>query len=355
MRGLIRVLSKGVVALSFIAACGGDSTSPGGTLGSVVYAGTFASATESGTISFSVGASGSTSATGKMVQLNGATTALSGSASSAGSVSLNGGEFSFKGTIASGTLTGTFTSSKSSGSVTADTQGTGADTTRSFCGTYVTDADYGWLNFVAPPTGAVTGFAVAGIGGLAAGGTSATITGTLSGSTLTATSNAGTPIAGVVSTDGTTVTGTYRPAGSATGSFSAGTAWCGTSTGTTSLTSAGGFWASALGLPTTLNVVLTQNGSVVGGTGAIHVSNVVGYSGDRITVLGGSFTSQSLTFTAQVGANPVGDGTFFHGTLTFTGTVSNGTSATGTLVYTPPKTATQLFAQQTVTGFTISR
>jgi hypothetical protein len=104
-----------------------------------------------------------------------------------------------------------------------------------------------------------------------------------------------------------------------------------------------------------MNVVLTQNGSSVGGTGAIHVTNVVSFTGDRFTILSGSFTSQSLTFTAQLGANPVGDGTFFHGTLTFTGTVSNGTSATGTLVFTPPQTKTQLFAQQTVTGFTISR
>jgi hypothetical protein len=50
-----------------------------------------------------------------------------------------------------------------------------------------------------------------------------------------------------------------------------------------------------------------------------------------------------VTFTAQLGANPVGDGTFYIGTMSFTGTESSSTTITGVLTYTPPRTLSQTF------------
>jgi len=42
-------------------------------------------------------------------------------------------------------------------------------------------------------------------------------------------------------------------------------------------------------------------------------------------------------------------------TLSFTGTLASNTAATGTMKYTPPRTLTQTFTEQTVTGVSITR
>lgn len=347
-----------IAALAFAVACGGGSgtTAPvntGGTptVASVPYVGSFASATESGTLSFTLGASVS----GSIVLLNGTTTALTGTyAASSGAVTLSGGAYNVSGTVANGTFNGSYGTATGSGTVTAQAQGATGVTSKTFCGTYVNGGDFGWLDLVVSPTGTVTGFAVSGVGLQS----SVTITGTLAGTTLTATTNQAVAVNGALSTDGTSVTGTYLPAGSAqtsAGTFSAGTAKCGTAIGTSPSTSIAGAWATGAGASTVLNLVLTETGSVVDGTGAIHVAGPLGYTGDRFKILSGSFTSPTMTFTAQLGANPVGDGTFWYGTLSYTGALSNNTTATGTMIYTPPRTLTQIFTAQTVTGVSIGR
>lgn len=347
-----------MAALSVATACGGGSTatSPntGGTTPTTVtpvaYVGSFASAGESGTLSFSLGAS----VTGSIVLLNGTTTALTGMyAASSGNVSLSGGAYNFTGTVANGTFNGSYGTATGSGTVTALVQGSAGVTTKTFCGTYVNGGDFGWLDLVVSPAGAVTGFAVSGLGLKQ----SVTITGTLSGTVLTATTNEAVAVTGTVSSDSTSVAGTYVPseATSSGGTFSAGTAKCGTVIGTSPSTSIAGAWLTPNGASTVLNIVITEQGTALDGTGAIHVAGPSGYTGDRFKILSGSFTSPNVTFTARLGANPVGDGTFWYGTLTFTGTLSSNTAASGTMKYTPPRTLTQIFTEQTVTGVSIGR
>lgn len=325
-----------LVVLSLFTACSGGGPTTVDT--SLAFVGSFASATESGTVSFSLASASS----GSMVQVNGTTTALTGTyAASTGAVSLSGGGFTFNGTVASGGLTGTFASMKSSGKFSA-AQVTAGATTKTFCGSYVTTGDYGWLNLVVSSTGVVSGFTVSGN----PMGSSSTITGTLVGTTLTSTTNLSGAINGVVTADGTTFNGTYVPSGSsqtAAGTVLAATTTCGTSTGTTSSTSLAGSWSGNPALATVLNVVFTQTGTTLGGGGAIHVTTIPGYTGDSFRILSGSFTSPNVTFTAQLGANPVGDGTFYIGTMSFTGTESSSTTITGVLTYTPPRTLSQTF------------
>lgn len=356
---LDRAALLAICALSLATACSGggsSATSPntGGTTPTTVtpvpYVGTFASATQSGTLSFTLGSSVS----GSLVLLSGTTTALTGTyAASSGAVTLSGGGYNISGTAANGTFNGSYGTATGSGSVTALTQGSTGVTTKTFCGTYVNGGDFGWLDLVVSPAGAVTGFAVSALGLKQ----SVNITGTLSGSALTATTTEAVAVTGAVSTDGASVAGTYAPSGSTAsgGTFSAGTAKCGTVIGTSPTTSVAGAWSTPNGAATVLNLVLTETGTVVDGTGAIHVAGPSGYTGDRFKILSGSFTSPTMTFTAQLGANPVGDGTFWYGTLTYTGTLSSNTSATGTMIYTPPRTLTQTFTAQTVTGVTIGR
>lgn len=325
---------------------GGPST------GAAVYIGSFASATESGTMTLSLAAA----STGTMVQVNGTTTALSGSYSaSTGAVSLSGGGFTYTGILANGALTGTFRSAKSTGAFTAQSQTVAATPPKAFCGSYVSNTDYGWINFVASSTGSVTGFAVSGSGGI---NTSVPLTGTLTGSALTATTSTSTAISGVVSTDGTTLNGSYIPNGngqSAPGTILAASTMCGTSSGVTAANSVAGYWGSDASLSTVLNVVFTQIGTSVAGSGAIHITNNGSYTGNFFRILSGSFNGQTVSFTAQLGANPVGDGTFWYGSLTYTGTESSSSTATGILTYTPPRTLTQSFPTQAVAGVTITR
>ena len=345
-------------ALWFATACSGGSsaTSPntGGTTPTivtpVVYVGSLASASENGTLSFSLGSS----VTGSLVLLNGTTTALTGTyAASSGNVTLGGGGYNISGTVANGAFNGSYATATGSGTVTALTPGSTGATTRTFCGTYVNGGDFGWLDLVVSPAGVVTGFAVSGLGLKQ----SVTITGTVSGSALTATTNEAVAVSGTVSADSTSVDGTYLPSGSgsAGGTFSAGTAKCGTVIGTSPSTSIAGAWSTPNGAATVLNIVLTETGTALDGTGAIHVAGPSGYTGDRFKILSGTFASPNVTFTARLGANPVGDGTFWYGSLTFTGTLSNNTTASGTMKYTPPRTLTQIFAEQTVTGVAIGR
>ncbi len=344
-------------ALSLAAACSAGSDSitidtGGSSTGAAVYIGSFASATESGTVTLSLAAA----ATGTMVQVNGTTTALTGTYSaSSGAVSLSGGGFTYTGILVSGTLTGTFRSAKSFGAFTAQSQTAAATPPKAFCGSYVSNTDYGWINFVASPTGNVSGFAVSGSGGLS---TSVPLTGTLTGSALTASTSTSTAISGVVSTDGTTINGSYIPNGNSQavpGTILAATTMCGTSSGVTAANSVAGYWGSDASLSTMLNVVFTQTGTSIAGSGAIHVTNNGSYTGNFFRILNGSFNGQTLSFTAQLGANPVGDGTFWYGTLTYTGTEASSSTATGILTYTPPRTLTQTFPTQAVAGVTITR
>ena len=123
-----------------------------------------------------------------------------------------------------------------------------------------------------------------------------------------------------------------------------------------------GSWATAGGGAPSLNFQLVQTGSSVTGAGTIGVAPLApvsgpstpAYTGDNFTITSGTFNAPNLSFTASLGANPDGAGGFYRGTLTFNGTLS-GTTIVGTATFTPPRTATQIFSMQTMTGATLTR
>ena len=125
---------------------------------------------------------------------------------------------------------------------------------------------------------------------------------------------------------------------------------------------AAGAWSTKAGAQTSFHFQLVQTGSSLSGAGTIGVPALApitgpatpAYTGDNFTIKSGDFTSPSVSFTATLGANPDGAGGFYRGTLTFSGTL-NGNTMSGTLTFMPPRTATQIFAAQTVTGMTLTR
>ena len=123
-----------------------------------------------------------------------------------------------------------------------------------------------------------------------------------------------------------------------------------------------GSWATPNGAQTRLSVQLLATGSSLSGAGTLGVpplapitgSAALPYTGDNFTITCGSFSSPTVSFTATLGANPNGSGGFYNGTLSFAGAVNGGTMS-GTLTFTPPRTATQTFAAQTVSGVTLTK
>jgi hypothetical protein len=128
------------------------------------------------------------------------------------------------------------------------------------------------------------------------------------------------------------------------------------------ITGVAGLWSTPAGVQTSLNVQLMQADVVLTGTGTLGVPPLApttgpatpAYTGDNFTITSGSFVDPNVSFTATLGANPDGAGGFYHGTLSFNGTQS-GSTMTGTLTFTPPRTASQVFAAQTVSAVALKR
>ena len=123
-----------------------------------------------------------------------------------------------------------------------------------------------------------------------------------------------------------------------------------------------GSWSTPGTTRPSIRVELTQTESSLSGTGTIGVpplAPVTGpatpaYTGDNFTITSGRFDSPTLSFIATLGANPDGMGGFYHGTVSFSGTLSGGTML-ATFAYTPPRTATQSFERQIVTGVALTK
>src|SRR5437879_5273191 len=111
-----------------------------------------------------------------------------------------------------------------------------------------------------------------------------------------------------------------------------------------------GSWSTQAGTQTSIRFQLVQTGSSLSGAGTITVPPLApitgpaipAYTGDDFTITSGSFNNPNVSFTATLGANPDGTGGFYRGTLSFSGTLSGGTIS-GTLTFTPPRTASQTF------------
>ena len=366
--------------VAVLASCsvGGDKSSgptPTGT--TTTYTGAFANSTRSGTIAVAITSSSApallalptginaqsssavSTASATMVFTDGTSTTLSGNyTASTGAVSLSGtGGFSSGGTLTNGTLRGTVTSSGGTGTFVAYPPASGIST-KVFCGTYG-GSDAGFWNIVISPTGKVSGGAAS-----VRGARTLSFTGTLSGSTITFTTSDNGSALGTLSADGLSISGTWTGNAGESGTFQSGTSICGALTpGTVPANvtpNVSGSWVSPSSSSTHAWVAILQTGSALSGAGVLTTPAIVpiagpsspAYTGDAYTITSGTFSGSAVTFTASLGSNPAGNGTFFHGTLTFTGTLSGTGTMTGTLNFTPPATASQSFGAQTLTGFT---
>jgi hypothetical protein len=371
------------VLISILASCsaGGDkssSSTPTGTTS--IYTGAFANATRSGTIAVSIISSSapallalptginaqSTSAVGTasatMVFTDGTSTTLSGNyTASTGALSLSGnGGFSLSGTLSAGTLRGTVTSGGGTGSFVAYTS-TAGSSAKVLCGTYG-GSDAGFWNIVISPTGTVSGGAAS-----IRGARTLTFNGTLSGSTITFTTSDNGSATGTLSADGLSITGTWSGNPGESGTFQGSTGICGTPTpGTVPAAvtpNVSGSWVTPTSSSTHAWVAILQVGSALSGAGVLTTPAIIPisgpstpvYTGDAFTITSGTFSGSSVTFTASVGNNPAGNGTFFHGSLTFRGTLSGTNTMTGTLNFTPTPNLSQTFGAQTLTGFTFTK
>lgn len=371
------------VLVSVLASCsaGGDKSSGVTSTGTTTnYTGAFANSTRSGTIAVAITSSSAqallalptginaqsanavSSANATMVFTDGTSTTLSGTfTSSTGALSLSGtGGFSLTGTVASGTLRGNVTSGGGTGTFVAYASAAGSSA-KVFCGTYG-GSDAGFWNIVISPTGAVSGGAAS-----IRGARTLTFNGTLSGSTITFTTSDNGSATGTLSSDGLSISGTWTGNANESGTFQGGTGICGTPIpGTVPATvtpNVSGSWVTPASSSTHAWAAILQTGSALSGAGVLTTPAIVpilgpsspAYTGDAYTITSGSFSGSAVTFTASLGSNPAGNGTFFHGTLTFAGTLSGTNTLTGTLTFTPPATASQSFGAQTLTGFTFNK
>jgi hypothetical protein len=303
----------------------------------------------------------SSSATGTLVFIDGSSLSLGGSFSpSTGILALRGTGGSFlDGTLSGGALSGTAASSGSSGIFVSFPPAASGEISRVLCGTF-SGSDVGFWNIVIAPTGAVRGVAAS-----IRSATYTTLSGTLSGTVLSLTSSQPGSAEGALSADGTLVAGTWLAQGS--GTFQGGTGSCGTTTpGTPPPTapppSVSGSWVTPESADPRGWIALLSAGSVVSGSGVLTTSPIVpttgpsapAWTGDAFTITSGSFVGSTVMFSASLGSNPVGN-TFVHGTLLFTGTLTGTSTLTGTMNFTPPRTATQVFAARSVTDFVLLR
>jgi hypothetical protein len=313
--------------------------------------------TSSFTAAASSAASAPTSISGTLSTTDGATATLSGTFDVAtGALHATGGNYDLSGSLAGATLSGSVTGAHGGGSFAAAPASSSGVTAKAYCGAYSsTDHDAGWFNLVVSASGAVSGV-TRSVTGQSTNGT--VLSGSQSGSTLTLSSSQIQSGTATIGGDGSSLTGTFTQTGGITGSFQGSAADCGGATSATTTApppplTISSLWATTLGLPTIVRAVLIGSGSAVSGSGTITV-NIPSYTGDDFTITSGSYTAPNITFSGTLGHNPNGSGGFFLGSLSFTGTV-NGSTMTGTLTYTPPRTATQTFSAQTATGVTMTR
>jgi trimeric autotransporter adhesin len=353
----LRALTIAGIVSICVTGCASDGTvagvNSGGNPGpTTTYVGTFANATQSGGFTIQVGAT----ATGTLSTGDGTMTSLTGSFdATSGALHMTGGSNSLNGTLANGTINGTFTNAGGTGQFSAAPNSSTGTVPRVYCGSYASTAnnEVGWLNLVIATTGAVSGTAQA----VNVSGKSAiTMTGTLSGSTLTLTTSEQLTATATMSSDANSLSGSFNQSGGATGTFQASKASCGGATGVTAASSASsdGLWQTANITANAMMLVLVPTAAGLTGSGTITVA-IPSYTGNDFIITSGSLTGTAVSFVGTLGSNPNPGGAPFVGAIAFTGTLTGTTSMTGTLVYTPPRTKTQTFTEQTVTGMTLTK
>ncbi|MEP0546594.1 MAG: hypothetical protein ABJF88_06655 [Rhodothermales bacterium] len=206
-----RTLLLLVLLVPFAVGC--DSTEedpPAGTAGT--YVGTLAGAQTSGVLEVTIDGS---DASGSFALAGGGERSVSGSAHppltgsfNAGALQLEGGGYTFTGTLSGGVLSGTWTGpGGTSGSFSALLEGEGT-VVAVYCGAYDTANDDGTFNLVRQDA-SLRGFAVSSVDG-----DTIDLSGSVSGNTLTIYATAAGPTANVatatLAADGATFTGTVN-------------------------------------------------------------------------------------------------------------------------------------------------
>lgn len=131
--------------------------------------------------------------------------------------------------------------------------------------------------------------------------------------------------------------------------------------GVTANTGIAGSWSTPTSAANSMIVQLALAGTALSGSGTITVPPISPssgpatptYTGNDFTITSGTYTAPDVQFSATLGSNPDGAGGFYHGTLSFTGSLNNGTLS-GSMTFTPPRTASQTFSVQTVGGMTLN-
>lgn len=362
-------------AVSLLAACsnggGRDSGTTAVTLTGPVttYVGAFAGANWSGTLSVQV-SNASDAAISTVVFIDGTSASGSGNlSSSTGGLFINGSTSGFllSGGLSSGALTGSVLSGTVTGVFVAAPIAAGGVTAKVLCGTFA-GSSMGFWNLVILSTGSVSGVTAA----LGTGNTT-TLAGTLSGNAITLTTSDRGGAQGTLSADGSSVSGTWAGAGASTGSsgsgtFQAATETCGsTSPGSPPDTapppSVSGSWTTSGSNATSVSfAALLQSGSSVSGSGLLTTAPLLpisgpsapAYAGNSYAITSGNISNSTVMFTAALGGSAVGNAGA-SGTLSFVGKFAAASTLTGTLTFTPPATASQTFATQTITGFTLTK
>lgn len=360
------------------ACAGGGNDVTGATAGGVVtstYVGTFVSQNESGTVTLTTARAGASDALRRtgislselsaatlqaggaaatLVTVGGVAATLSGTFNATtGLFSVSGNDYTFNGTASTGVVAGSYSGPEGNGQYATVQQATTGAAPRTYCGNWQRGTDFGWFNIV------VAGSVVTG----AASGphdSPVVLTGSASGTAFSGTTSDGAqPFQGALSTDLSSISGSFGTSGSP-GTFSGADGACNSSGGGTSsaptILNPSGFWQSAIGIAAGMQITILVSGSAVTGTGVITTQPIApssgpaspAWTGDGFTITSGSYSNGSITFASTlVGANGGANGTVLHGTLSFTGTLTNATTMTGTLTFTPTATLTQGFSQQT--------
>jgi fibronectin-binding autotransporter adhesin len=202
----------------------GNTAGGGGGGAPTTYAGTIADSLKSGIISVTV--SPSLTALGSITFIGGAPISLTGTLNgTANTLAVTGGGYTLSGSTSAGSLTGTYSGPGGTGDFVATSDSVTTLSHRTYCGRYTSTNGNGFFNAVITSDGAISGIAMETTG--SAG--SATFTGNVTGTTLVGISSQAVSITGTITTDLTTITGSYAPlAGSVagTGTFSSSTGSC---------------------------------------------------------------------------------------------------------------------------------
>ncbi len=227
-------------AVAFVTACGsgmldvGHPTAPTGGGGASVgspanYIGTIGDSLKRGTVTLTVSAA--LSVTGNLTFVGGPTVPVTGIAdTAAGSLHASGGDYTLTGYTSVGTLSASYTGPNGNGYAVASADSLTQQTHRTYCGSYSSTNSNGRISIQVLSGGAAGGWVINTTGT----SLSSFLTGNLINNvSFTGSTNTGVVISGSMSSDLSTITGSYAPPaggstapGTATGQFSASVSGC---------------------------------------------------------------------------------------------------------------------------------